>query len=506
LCFDEADTDLGDLNVALAPHEEALLRETLSDLWVKFKSMASMSDGLVDERELQLFCFGRRHAKVDHAQYNLKLDDLIVALNEKGKFVKEARQSKERQHKLNFDAFVELMLMEDAIGILGSKMADDVCTVRRLFLKKTTTDFLARKTRTQQSVFSDHEDCLTSNLMDVVSAAMIVVNAVFIGVVADHPSPWIGLKVLEFAFVTFFAVELVYRVRLTGFVELFCGESAVWHRFEAFLVAVSLLDTTFFLAGKHFVSFSEVQVLRILRLARLARVAQLMRLKSVKEAILMVNGFAAGIKTLFWAFLLMTTLMYFLGATLHQFLGPSRNLTCLSGSPTCAESIKYLDDFRAQLFKSIPDSTFTVFRCLLTDCTAPDGTPMLTRIFDVYGSLAIIPYVLVFFSITVGLYNLIAAILVEHTLESAKKHEQQRYQIKGDDFARGARELRDVILSLYSEEDAEHSAILGVTRDVFEEVMKSEQVTDILDDLEIDVPNADDSTFEKRRDRCSIAG
>jgi len=292
LCFDEADTDLGDLNVALAPHEEALLRETLSDLWVKFKSMASMSDGLVDERELQLFCFGRRHAKVDHAQYNLKLDDLIVALNEKGKFVKEARQSKERQHKLNFDAFVELMLMEDAIGILGSKMADDVCTVRRLFLKKTTTDFLARKTRTQQSVFSDHEDCLTSNLMDVVSAAMIVVNAVFIGVVADHPSPWIGLKVLEFAFVTFFAVELVYRVRLTGFVELFCGHSAVWHRFEAFLVAVSLLDTMLLLAGKHLDSGSEVQVLRILRLARLARVAQLMRLKSVKEAILMVNGFA----------------------------------------------------------------------------------------------------------------------------------------------------------------------------------------------------------------------
>jgi len=493
LCVDEADTDLGDLNVILVPQEEALLRETLSDLWVKFKLMDNMSDGLVDARELQLFCLGRRHARADHEAFHLELEGLIVALNDKGKFVNEAEQCEERLHQLSFDAFVELMLMEDVTGTLGPKMADDVCSVRRLFLKKTATDFLAHKTRVNRSVFSDNSaSLLKSYLVDVITAAVIMANVVFIGFIAENPSSWIGWRVLEMAFVAFFTAELACRMWLVGFVELFCGYSAGWHRFEAFMVAVSIIDTMIFLVGKNIDSGAELQVLRILRLFRLARVAQLLRLKSVKELVLMINGCAASMKTLFWALLLISTMIYFLGITLHQFLGPSRQLTCLSGSATCAESILYLDELRADLFKSVPNSMFTVFRCLLTDCTAPNGTPILTRIFDVYGALVIVPYVLVFFGITVGVYNLIAAILVEHTLETAKRHEQTRYQIKGHEFATAAQRLRDVILSLYSQEDAENSAIMGVTRDVFEEVIKRKEVTDILEDLEINVSNADE--------------
>merc|ERR1712093_29376 len=91
---------------------------------------------------------------------------------------------------------------------------------------------------------------------------------------------------------------------------------------------------------------------------------------------------------------------------------------CLTEDGVCQPD--HLATYGVDLFGTLWRSCFTVFRCLTEGCTSPDGTPLLIHIMmsSWAGTAMVMLYTLVFLAVTFGLFNLILAVFVEHTMAS----------------------------------------------------------------------------------------
>merc|ERR1719162_1154828 len=103
----------------------------------------------------------------------------------------------------------------------------------------------------------------------------------------------------------------------------------------------------------------------------------------------MIFGVVSGMRVLFWALVVLFGIIYFLGVV-------TSNL------------------FRAtyQEFRNVPTAMLTVFRCFTDGCSAFDGTPLQEKLWETYGPLFALIYVLVMMLVTFGLFNLIMAIFM----------------------------------------------------------------------------------------------
>merc|ERR1740139_1552736 len=113
-----------------------------------------------------------------------------------------------------------------------------------------------------------------------------------------------------------------------------------------------------------------MMVFRIARLARLTkmmRLLRLLRLKVFKELALMVKGVIAGLRTLFWAIVLLVFVTYAVGVILRQTVGEDK--------------VVMNDLYQTVLFKNMPWSMFMVFRCFTADCTLTDGTSLVGHLY-----------------------------------------------------------------------------------------------------------------------------
>merc|ERR1719329_1797406 len=140
----------------------------------------------------------------------------------------------------------------------------------------------------------------------------------------------------------------------------------------------------------------------------------------------MIQGIVAGLRTLLWAIVLLVFVIFCLGMLIRQTLGQ----WCMNGrSKLCSQ--EHLAEYGQQLFKTVPRACFTVFRCFTEGCASVDGTPLLTHIYENswYGQVMVYVYILCFLAVTFGLFNLIMAVFVENTMESAKLDERQQEHI-----------------------------------------------------------------------------
>jgi len=116
-------------------------------------------------------------------------------------------------------------------------------------------------------------------------------------------------------------------------------------------------------------------------------------------------------------------------------------------------------------------------------CSAPDGTPLMVHVQNSYGPLTVIFYVLVVLFVTFGLFNLIMAIFFENTLEAAKYDEARRQQAKKNEYLRGARELKGLILEFCQNFSGSSNAVLQIEEQVFNKIVSEPRVIQMLDDL-----------------------
>eukprot|EP00929_Paragymnodinium_shiwhaense_P018099 TRINITY_DN12809_c0_g1_i1.p1 TRINITY_DN12809_c0_g1~~TRINITY_DN12809_c0_g1_i1.p1 ORF type:complete len:381 (+),score=81.35 TRINITY_DN12809_c0_g1_i1:363-1505(+) len=282
-----------------------------------------------------------------------------------------------------------------------------------------------------------------------------------------------------------------------------------------------------------------LSMLRLVRLARLQRIVRLLRYRIFSELTLMVKGVAAGLRTLFWAIVLLFFVVYVFALVLRQLLVDDID-SCIAGdSDLCSVELgtglakHLLATHIEELFGSVPHCMFTVFRCVSGDCNSPKGTPVVMALYDVYGGVFVLPYCVAFLFVTFGIFNLIVAIFVETVLEAARQkrrvgadheslqfgHKLQRLLIKflnvEGDTTNESPSCWQVCLSkaqqlLSVKRSGGPKFVAGdtefdqkITRAMFVDVVHDPKVKEILDDLDVgagedraelfDVLDADDS-------------
>merc|ERR1711972_943033 len=96
---------------------------------------------------------------------------------------------------------------------------------------------------------------------------------------------------------------------------------------------------------------------------------------------------------------------------------------------------------------SLPWSMFTTFRCFMSDCTGPDGTPIAGHLYELYGVFFVVPYSLMIMFIAFGVFNTVTAVFVENVIDSAQ---QRHLMLQEDEQRRVAHLLSKLIVHLLS--------------------------------------------------------
>lgn len=272
---------------------------------------------------------------------------------------------------------------------------------------------------------------------------------------------------IEVAFTSFFMIELVIKVSTFGLSEFALGAEWSWNWFDTAVVICALVDMGFTLiavfAHVETINLQILTVVRLFRLLRITRLIRLLRFRMFKELNLMVNGVLNGFKTLVWAIVLLTCVIYALSVLMRQLIETGSTFTtdCGSFEPTCFQHTQWNQrEFGRSMFGNVGRAMLSIFICFTDGCNAPDGTPMLWYFWDIYGSWLVLLYVFIFIFVTFGIFNLILATFVENTREAALIEQQDR--IAGTKKFGQAKKLQQLLVKVCSAcSGDEHNAEIG---------------------------------------------
>eukprot|EP00928_Gymnodinium_smaydae_P047011 TRINITY_DN31353_c0_g1_i1.p1 TRINITY_DN31353_c0_g1~~TRINITY_DN31353_c0_g1_i1.p1 ORF type:complete len:631 (-),score=108.70 TRINITY_DN31353_c0_g1_i1:78-1970(-) len=254
--------------------------------------------------------------------------------------------------------------------------------------------------------------------IDTVMGAIILLNAIFIGIsmdLSDGSTPWL-LADMCFSFI--FLVEIGLKISLHGVCGQFCGGSRISNCFDASLIAIDLfqliLESFFPDAAASMKQAPSASLFRVVRLGKLIRIIRLLKHPIFQDLLAMMQGMIGGLSTLVWAMVLFFITVYVTALLFREFFG--------------REDTEHVYD----LFHSVPRSMFTTFRCSFGDCSDPYGVPIFEYVVKHYGGFHGVFYCIFVFTVSIGLFNVISAIFVESTmaaasaLQSAKKKARLR--------------------------------------------------------------------------------
>merc|ERR1740123_1905562 len=95
------------------------------------------------------------------------------------------------------------------------------------------------------------------------------------------------------------------------------------------------------------VSLRQFSILRLSRLMRITRIVRLLKLNFFKDLTIMINGVFAGLKTLFWAFVLLLIIIYVVGVMLRQvILNADNDCVASNAASTCSPAEEHLIKFQ----------------------------------------------------------------------------------------------------------------------------------------------------------------
>lgn len=176
-------------------------------------------------------------------------------------------------------------------------------------------------------------------------------------------------------------------------------------------------------------------------------------------------------------------------------------------------------------FSTMIRTMLTVFRCFIDGCNSPDGSPLVPQMYELYGLLFLSMYVLVTFFVMFGVFNVMTAIFVEQTSETAKTDKAYSSESKRAENLRVAIILQRIVLKicgvtasnrntvkdggtvgsvlqrmmrwssslLYTDEDLDkttnmiESLTLSVTRERFQSSLDDDNMKQMLEDIGIHV-------------------
>lgn len=159
------------------------------------------------------------------------------------------------------------------------------------------------------------------------------------------------------------------------------------------------------------------------------------------------------------------------------------------------------------MFRNVPVSFFTVFRCIVgSDCAQEDGRPLFWHVAYHHGWGFALLYLFSTFFITFGLFNVIVAIFVENVVAAARTNEVLIKRQRSRDkvfFADRMTQLVELVTAISEDRRPEvnnkrlkrsssareelfhRAAQIEITPDIFERLRHSRSFADICSDLEV---------------------
>eukprot|EP00927_Polykrikos_kofoidii_P057818 TRINITY_DN52010_c0_g1_i1.p1 TRINITY_DN52010_c0_g1~~TRINITY_DN52010_c0_g1_i1.p1 ORF type:complete len:715 (-),score=101.67 TRINITY_DN52010_c0_g1_i1:11-2155(-) len=344
------------------------------------------------------------------------------------------------------------------------------------------------------------DDLCSSIPMDAVDqlepavAVAVILNGFVIGWQADKGfEHWLGWEWTNAAFTFVFLLEFLLRLSKHGLHGSMFGREKFWNMFDIVILSLSLLDIVLTFLDEMTSDF--IGVLRILRICRLMRLVRVFRLRIMRDLTIMVMGLLSGLKTLFWAFILLFVIIYILAVCMVTVLKDDA-FPREHGEPWQSE----------WPFSSVSWSMLVIFRCFTGDCVDGWGCPLVQRFTASYGWPFVVAYLMSFVLVSFGLFNLIVGLYVENTLAAGRMDDaaNKRLAVK---IAHKTRELLAKFClaqatcdghGLVNAEDVQRKLSsfdasklnvedndMVVTKEVFLLAIQDEGVQKLMDDLDI---------------------
>eukprot|EP00927_Polykrikos_kofoidii_P021404 TRINITY_DN20251_c0_g4_i1.p1 TRINITY_DN20251_c0_g4~~TRINITY_DN20251_c0_g4_i1.p1 ORF type:complete len:618 (-),score=68.99 TRINITY_DN20251_c0_g4_i1:13-1659(-) len=342
------------------------------------------------------------------------------------------------------------------------------------------------------------DDTLWAEFKSEVFPALVVLsNAVVIGISTDNAPDSLVWTGAEWGFASFYIWEILLKIYLHGVTLFVTGNQSCWNIFDSVCAVISLIDfgitVNGMVVGATSAEISAFTVVKMVRLARFLRTVRLMRYAIFAELKSLIMGLLCGFRVLLWAQVLLAVIIYIGGIVMTQLVG----------------------EFQPE-FRSLPASMFTLYRCFTDGCSAYDGTPLHERLRREYGAAVFFTWILSHVFVTLGIFNLIMAVFVEHISDSQSV--QQRIRL-GENTSFTKRRLEEAMVRLClrnsqiehgrkiswslkgsntmsymniseiegHKRDLEKCQHVRVTRDDFKEWLLNDNVAKIMKEAEIDM-------------------
>lgn len=301
-------------------------------------------------------------------------------------------------------------------------------------------------------------------LFNFLVSTVIFMNTVWLGletdlyephIYQDQIDPW---KVVNYAFVFFFLVELLIRIYSRAGWPFFADN---WNVFDFLLVVLSILDTFVleYISG----STGSLSALRVLRVLRVARVLRLLRF--FRPLWLLVIGAVDAMRALLWAWVLISILIYIFAILLTRTVG-------FPHMDTDADIEQY--------FGNIVYSSFTLFQVMTLE-----GWPTVARLAMAKEPWTWIVFVAFLLITTFSIMNMIVSVIVDSTLEAALDQKLQAMRDQEYQTTMAAVKVDEVFRRADGNGDGQ------ITKEELMEALLKPDVRLYLREVGIDITNAE---------------
>ncbi|CAK9005778.1 unnamed protein product [Durusdinium trenchii] len=296
----------------------------------------------------------------------------------------------------------------------------------------------------------------------LVSTIFIFLSFILVGVALDYAPNWFGWKWVDSFFGVFFILESLLKICAMGPRTYFCGREKWWNLFDSGISLAALAELIYNLVSRGIENTMPTRIaltLRVLRLARVSFYMKLIQTPLLQELANIVQGFLVAVPSLFWVLVTLSVVIYVaalaMRATVAQLSSDLQSLdVCGSGdlydlNVTLPAGCGGLADVYGQEYcGTVLGCMFTIFRCILGDCTTKGGRSLTLMWSHGYGVQFDVFYAFSMVCVIFGMFNIITAIFVEATMNGLKDSETERKYAQAYESNYMTEQLGKIVLSI----------------------------------------------------------
>lgn len=378
---------------------------------------------------------------------------------------KQARRSNSAAAVLPWKSFLECLLLKNLPEFSSGQTSLRLYIMQKALLGDDLPSMGASRALVQ--AYEQVKKPLTAAnrivmLITLVSTVFIFINFVCTGVALDYLPGWWGWKYVDSVFGFFFIVETLLKLFAVGWREYCCGAEKWWNFFDSGISLVALVELVYNFIVEGLQNNMPTRVALTLRVLRLARVSFYMKLINtplLQELANIVQGFLVAVPSLFWVLVTLSVVVYVSALALRatvlnisgKYYGPD---VCGSGDlldfnttlPTGCGGIH--DVYGQEYCGTVLGCMFTIFRCMIGDCTTAGGRSLTLIWSQGYGVQFDIFYSFSMVVVIFGMFNIITAIFVEATLNGLKETDAARKYAQAYESNYMTEQLGKLIMSI----------------------------------------------------------